>query len=121
MNKNKFISWRVRFGSMSFVAGIIAFLGLTNGGVSTPNSTTAKSSNPYNINLKINIEIFHKSKGEVDNHPKNHLFRGKMTTPPLHMGNSGLVQAKWGPKIICNFKLHLAKNNMTQEQGVRSF
>lgn len=33
---------------MSFIAGIIAFLGFTNGGVSTPSSTTATSSNPYN-------------------------------------------------------------------------
>ena len=48
MNKNKFISWGVRFGSMSFVAGIIAFLGFTNGGASTQNPTTTASLNPYN-------------------------------------------------------------------------
>src|SRR3954471_14879793 len=75
----------------------------------------------YIINLKIKIEIFHRSNGEVDNHPKNHLFRREMTTPLLHMENSGLVQVRWVPKIIRNFKLHLARNNMTQEQEVQAF
>ena len=44
-----------------------------------------------------------------------------MTIPPPHMENSGLVQVKRALKIICNFKLHLTRTNMTQEQGVQAF
>ena len=106
---------------MSFIAGIIAFLGLTNGGVSTPNSTTATSSNPYNNQSQDQYRNFSQEQRGSGQPSQEPFIQGRVTTPPLHMENSGLVQAKWAPKIICNFKLHLARNNMTQEQGVEAF
>jgi hypothetical protein len=85
MNKNKFTSWGVRFGSMTFVAGIIAFLGFTNGGASTQNSTTTASSNPYNQSQDQNSDS---SQGQWGS--------GQPLQEPLIQGGNGDDSSSYG-------------------------
>ena len=72
---------------MSFVAGIIAFLGLTNGGVSTPNSTTATSSNPYNNQSQDPYRNFSQEQWGSGQPPQEPFVQGGNDDPPLHMEN----------------------------------
>ena len=105
---------------MSFVAGIIAFLGFTNGGASTQNPTTTASLNPNNQSQDQNRKFSQEQWGSGQ--PSQEPFiQGGNDDSSSSYGKLGSSSGQAGTESDSQFESPSARNNMTQKQGVQAF